>query len=1096
MANDKPLEKTLVALDLAGGIDERTRPELPPGLATVTSIVNLVQDQTGAWVKRHGTAAAPLTDTSGMNTYPAVVRKIIPLVTGWCAIADDSRLLKKNDSGSSFAWKGRLMPFTSIEAFVAGSTGDCATYSRQDSLSFPRSNVISSASCTTHDAWVTVKSSTACILSVRERATGTIWSYSTDDIFQYTVSGMSGSACKIVFAANRYLHIYAGGGTAEGGAGTGVTGAYIDVLSAMPQVLDATLATVTDESSALCDVVAGSSAVYVLVSSVTVVDVGVACVVYSVSTSSISVTGNSGGALGLESGQRWRSMDICDALGNLWLLAPDTSAAKLMAVSASDVSTETQAAWDTTKPGTTFGVSPDGQIVLIGSNNAIAIGSGTVGGFVVHKNNTTPTVSAGAFDLHGTITGWNMVTHPFWMVGSSSISSGAPTGGPSGRFFSHVCEDMPSTATSDVACHAIIDLFELTSGSVGLTAPVACVIDPFLGVKQSDGAYDLGSELISSINGYRRASVLSSYDVTIQLQVLTASRTASVSFHKLRLHASTALSYANLGGSTHIAAGGINEHDGQSVVESGFMRGPPMDVAHASGTGALVGSYRYVAVYRYAGRNGASAFSRTSGPFAITNTAGSGTSQNLITVAAPSITQRYVRLGDVVAMEPFVELYRTLNGGTQYYLCATSQKNTALSQSAQSVGQMAVSGSYLEVTDNMSDATLAAQATFYRQPGTTNSPADRYPAPGTPIVIQHKDRLVCVDPYGQRIYYSSFFVDGETPWFNPTFSMFFHDGTGPITGLASMDGRLFVFKKDRIFTVDGDGPGEAGPVGNELSPPQALASRFGCVDHRSIVIGPNGIYYRSNRGFELLDRSLKVNYIGEKVQNLVATYPVTTSAVIDNISRVRWLIAASEGELATSGALGCEVVYDMTANAWSQSLYTGFQDVYGAAMQSCALVNDAGTEKLVYGDAYQGILVATDAAGTDRGSVYVPTKIESAWIRGGPQTRQRITDILLLAKKRSGNHAMKISLAYNYSDTYTQTHTWEPGDINGLAIEELAIQPSTQQVLAIRVKVEEIIPSDTGTYPVGDGKGCDFLGVSAEVVPKPGAPKLASGQKA
>ncbi len=337
-----------------------------------------------------------------------------------------------------------------------------------------------------------------------------------------------------------------------------------------------------------------------------------------------------------------------------------------------------------------------------------------------------------------------------------------------------------------------------------------------------------------------------------------------------------------------------------------------------------------------------------------------------------------------------------------------------------------------------------------------------------------------------RVYYSDFFVDGEGTWYNPAMSFFVHGGSGPITGLASMDGRLFIFKGKGIWAVDGDGPGESGPTGSEFSPPTRLATEYGCIDHRSIVVTTEGIVYRSARGIELLTRSLQVVWVGDSVQNTVNTYPYTVGAAYDSFGRVHILLSSAAPAPTVTGATGCELVWDIPGKAWSVHYSTGHAGVYGRAVQDIAVADVGGVETLLYADPALGVAYADPTTGLD-GSAQVPWVFESGWIRMSQQVRQRVSNILFLGQKHS-NHAMKVSLAYNYVDSYTQSHTWEPDVLNTLAIEELAIKPTVQQVLAIRVKIEELTPSDTGTYPLGTGRGVDLLGLSAEIASLSGAP--------
>ena len=268
-----------------------------------------------------------------------------------------------------------------------------------------------------------------------------------------------------------------------------------------------------------------------------------------------------------------------------------------------------------------------------------------------------------------------------------------------------------------------------------------------------------------------------------------------------------------------------------------------------------------------------------------------------------------------------------------------------------------------------------------------------------------------------------------------------------------------MFKKDAIFVVDGDGPGESGPSGNEFSPPQSLASRYGCVDHRSVVVTPDGIVYRSTRGIEMLTRSLSIKPIGQRVQTTVDNNLITTGACVNSSGRVHITLSATEAVTGVYPSLGAEIVYDLIMDCWSVHKHTSYSGTYGQANQCVGAVLNDSVECLVYADSVYGARATSPASFTDIFS-YVPFKIETGWIKQGPQARQRISDVLLLAKKRTAaNHALTISLAYDYSDTYTQTNTWEPGALNALTLEELNLQPTKQQVLAIRIKIEDKQPA-------------------------------------
>lgn len=1068
MITPAPLEKQLVNIDLSKGMDERDRPELMNG---VTTISNLVQDQTGSWTKRYGTDIGPVSDLSGTGTYPAAPKKVLATVKGWAVVADNGTFYHKQDQQGTLRAHGKHMDFSVTGAAFVGGSGPQA-------LPSVGGYVLAAASCTTHDANVTFGAPKATSgqlhkLTVCERSSGTEYSYDLTSV-TYPGTGAAGREVAMVFVGDRYLHVYVTNN--PGSAATDISLIVIDILGVMP-ANEAAIVSVFNVLNSVAgglrisDVVGGATKSYVLT--------------YDSSVSYVLYTRTATGAL-FDSASfappGFTTMDINETSGDLWLLNGTLAVsgnANMMALSTANSAVTTHALFASGNPGTYVCCNTvTGGCQVVFNESVRVFGGSTINTIIVYNLALATSVVT---TVVGAIYGWTPVSRPFFF----NIN---------GKHYMHVCKQDKNSVLSS---HCVVDTSTFTpywSNGPALAIPfgsfrIACNLEPFAAVQ---GALSINA---SFTKPYRIVTA-DGNECSAALTYQTAQRTGAAAFCRLRCFDSTAYGNANFGGSTHLAHGGINSYDGRNIVDNGFADMPTADLVVNAVVGTLNGSYRYVVVYRHVDANGSSTYSRTVGPFSAVNLAAS-TGKNTITIQPTGVTNRDAGNG---ASAPFVEVYRTKSGGTQFYLCASSQ-NGSLTPTQQ-VTQDATTG-LMSFQDNLADATLASQAIMYRQPGTTNAPADRYSSPACKFVVQHKDRIFCADPYGQRVYYSSYFVDGEQPWFNPAFNFFMHAGDGPVTGLASMDGRLFVFKRNAIFVVDGDGPGEAGPTGNEFSPPQSLASRFGCIDHRSIVVVPDGIFYRSERGIEMVTRNLQVKWVGERIWNTVNSNPVTTGACVDTNDRVHWTMAASEPTAGVGGIAGAEVVYDMSTDAWSVMYCSGYTGVYANARQSVAAVVDmiggVSTPRVVYADGTTAVFLQSVASPTSKIDFiyYVPFKIETGWIRQGPQARQRVSDVLFLAKKMAGsNHALKISIAYNYATAYTQSFTWEPTALNGLAIEELNLQPSKQQVLSIRVKIEDQAPADTVTYPIGNGAGCDILAITAEVAPKQGSPKLASGQKA
>ncbi len=1035
-----PLEKQLVNIDLSKGMDERRRPELS---SAITTIHNLVQDQTGAWVKRDG-----LTRLGGA----ILPSKLLRMREGLAAISTTGHLQHYQEGLGAWLDKGSIPSFSVEKADLVASSGPNAF-----------GYVYANASCTKYHAVVTMGGSSSvggiALLTIYDRSSGaTVGTY---DLTAVCNNGdlLTYKSVKMVFVADRYLSVFM---SPNASVATKLFGFVIDTNNALPANSAAITPTVLHTATGLgatirCpqDVAAYTDRSFCAFSD-------------SVGTYILSM--NTAGAFVEEVTITSVGFIACTLSGNLWY----TSAAQIGARSATALTSQTVALGNTGAGATVagFGVDAAGTSWLLVQTNK-TVGASAVVSNAIWKANTP---GGTACTLNSTLDGWRTVSHPFV--------------GDDGKMYIHMCKDFLHSAAVNLAPHIIVNITDKSdvyapSGTTCNSFRIGCTLEPFVGASTDNGigtpSSGFGGNTMCRYEAQSGAGVAGACPV---VAVQTASRGFGIAVFTIKLLQYGGVTTKVFGGSNYVSGGTHVAYAGDKVQEAGFLDYPIMAVAQSSGAGAIgAGLYKYVSVYRCVDETGAISFSRCSDPFSVTLAA---SKKGDMTIVPCAITMRDPFGNAVPGSSPIsIDVYRTLAGGTQYYLIASSQVGTPAT--GLSTQLLTCAGTKLwTFSDNLTDAVVAAQPLLHRQPGTVNSPLDRYPPPGGKILCQHKDRLFTADPYGQRIYYSSFFVDGEAAWFAPAFSFFVHGASGPITAIASMDGRLVVFKRDGVFLVDGDGPSEGGPNGSEYSPPQRIATSYGCVDQNSLVLTTEGLVYRSTRGIELLDRNLRVDWVGDAVQETINDYPDTTGTCLDTFGRVHIIVRSEDA------ASGAELIWDIPAKAWSVNKYTTYDDTYGGDINDAVIADIFGLGEVVcYADPTYGVYYGNSSSFLDvtNSSNYVPTVVETGWIASGPQARQRISAVLLLAKKIVGaNHAVRVSLAYDYVDSYTQSYTWEPDVINTLSIEELLLKPTKQQVLALRVKVEDVAPSDTGTYPVGTGAGCAVLGVCCEAAQIQNAP--------
>jgi hypothetical protein len=195
-----------------------------------------------------------------------------------------------------------------------------------------------------------------------------------------------------------------------------------------------------------------------------------------------------------------------------------------------------------------------------------------------------------------------------------------------------------------------------------------------------------------------------------------------------------------------------------------------------------------------------------------------------------------------------VVFYRTVVNGTTFYR----------------VGAMPNSTSTETVTllDSTTDATLVGNEELYT---TGNVLANMAPGPVLYPTI-HQNRVFVVDALDRRsVWYSKQVIPGQPVEFSDFLVLTTDEQGGPVTGLASMDNHLVVFRQNQISISNSQGLDNLGD-GDDYTDLARIPGDVGCQDPASIVLTTRGVFFRSAKGIYLLDRSLQLSYIGAGVE--------------------------------------------------------------------------------------------------------------------------------------------------------------------------------------------------------------------------------------
>ncbi len=531
------------------------------------------------------------------------------------------------------------------------------------------------------------------------------------------------------------------------------------------------------------------------------------------------------------------------------------------------------------------------------------------------------------------------------------------------------------------------------------------------------------------------------------------------------------------GGCTYMAGGCITQWDGARIHEVGFAVPPEitLSVAAGAGTWAATGTYSYAVVYEVVDsqRN-----RHRSAPSAI----------KIATVVATT---------DVVTLkiEPLTITRRYWNGNTvertPRVIATIFRSNAPGSNVLQRLRRFDSASLLLSDPESLASLTFTDTGAAAESPAeilyTTSNEAENDPVEGggTTITV-HRDRLWVGgggDP--EVIWYSKPRVDDRPAEFSLEQQLRI-PGQRVIV-LESMDDVLVAFCERGIYAVDGEGPTATGLDG-VFGTPRLLDRNVGCLSPTSIVVGPPGIFFHSDRGIELLNRGRVVEYIGAPIESTLALYPHVLSAlVVPEKGQVRFSLsntARTEGRLA---------VYDYVEQRWAIWAYTVATGLPWVGVSTWIPKSwELGTQRnVVYlgknGDLYE----EAPAAWSDFGEVYLMA-IETGWLSFGSFNGYlRVRKVHPLIQKL-GSHALDVTMRFRYDETATATKSFTGAQITALGTPEqlrVYVPQPKQTSPAIKVRFAEALYETEPTF-FAQTEAFAAQGVAFEIGRIPGLRRL------
>lgn len=554
--------------------------------------------------------------------------------------------------------------------------------------------------------------------------------------------------------------------------------------------------------------------------------------------------------------------------------------------------------------------------------------------------------------------------------------------------------------------------------------------------------------------------------------------------------------FAELGGLTGFASGTPHLTDGSKDVQFASPYYPEnlviTTLANTPTIGGLSpGTRQYLAIYERRDFAGNVHPSGRSVPQTVV--LAPGTATYTVTLAVPtmgySLGQKATNTKNLSGLSPqpveTIQVFRTTDGGDIFY----NISSLAQGSPQVSIGLNALGPAYVVIGDGLTDVDLQVNAQCYGDGSDGSQPGDivdNLTPPSFQAMCVHKGRFWGVD--GVNLWYTKAFTAGEGPGFNEVFAFSVDDGSSPITAIVPMDERLIIFKRDRIFYLTGDGPDD-NQANNDLQPPQRIQSDVGAIDWRGCVPSPTGIWFNSDNGIYQLTRKLEVQPAGKFVEDVLAQYPTVTSAVLDMRNGVVVFSAVNTAAELPNGTL---IIYSWVLDAWTtETLDVAIPGpapaslpVYTATLSrptpgGAAIYNCASSPRL------GAPLLLRQTNGVGAGSYYVSGNyqtgtFESPWIRGADLDDFHHFWMVHAIWQSLDPHAMTVQIAYNYSNTYTDT--WTVGATSQAAITTPLIQWDFQpnqggNVEAIRIKFTDAADA---TIPPVSGQGPLYISLKVE----------------
>jgi hypothetical protein len=523
-----------------------------------------------------------------------------------------------------------------------------------------------------------------------------------------------------------------------------------------------------------------------------------------------------------------------------------------------------------------------------------------------------------------------------------------------------------------------------------------------------------------------------------------------------------------LGDAAFVVGGVLGYFDGTRLFEAGFISYPCITASSDIGGGFLTTAavHTHTVVTSYLDARNMLHVSPPGLPKSTTITTALNAGQIRLTVQYQPLTRRQ-RYGNGYKPHVRFDVYRTQAAPAVTFL--------QVMEASESPTSNLLTTDAFTFDDTRLDTAINDNAAIYTDGGPL---AGFMPPPMVDIAV-HQDRVWGIASDLTTLWYSTKYEPGLAPRFNEVFTWGVYDDGRALTALCSHEAGLIVFKRRGVYLVRGDGLDGSGGS-SSLSEPERLSAEVGCVDTRSVVKTPVGIFFQSEQGLYLLDRGLTLSFVGKDVRDQLVNNPYISCACSVSDRDEVWFGNNSTVASVADGA-GQILVYNWRRGRWSTHVLADPTD--GGADYSPITAMSYSDGAVFLGQrvaSLDGGAFLREGVGTFPGDYMSGTGneiqmvVETAWIHvGGLQGYERLRRLYFLGEYNS-TCDLTIEVAYDYSGSYTTSYTFSAATLAASVVRDnvrvqVRLVPR-QKCQAFRVRVT-ITPDRSvqgwGIKPVG-----------------------------